>query len=314
MGRFSSKVRLGQCLWLSVLWVAAASAAAEPPPLHVHQNGRIRILYQTAGPHAVDATDENANGIPDQVEDALTQTIAAQKLWVEALGFPDPLGSERYREAAFLDIRFRQKEELGTNGAAYDELRKSRVAGDPPGTKCISFSLATSVKPLTNLTPSHEYFHLIQYASTYFKSPWFTEGTARWSERGLGAGGLGPTQKLAAWPLPADDWERLYQRKYDAAEYFWNPLAERVDADGKIPESEALRELQTMTYTDGSAVLKDQQLVGWQLIREVLAELGRVDDVAFRELKYETWAEDNQRSPRNHRYILQAIEAVMKLF
>ncbi len=260
--------------------LVADAAAVTPEPL-IHQSGRIRVFYHTTGKHAVEAMDSNQNGIPDQVEDALTQTVASRLLWVDVLGFPDPLDSVRYRDAAFLDIQFRHKDVVKGNGKAFDEMHPTRHVGDPEGTLRISIHLATSLKPTTNLTPTHEYFHLIQYASTYFKNRWFTEGTARWSEQGLG-------------------------------DHFWNPLAEMTDAGGEIPDSEALRQLQAMTYTDGSPVLKDLKLTGWQFVREVLLELGREDVVAFRELEYESWAEENQKSPRNNRFLMQAVEKVVE--
>lgn len=302
--RFAALVGMG-------IWTVADAGAVTLEPL-IHQSGRIRVFYHTTGKHAVEAVDANQNGIPDQVEDALTQTVASRLLWVDVLGFPDPLDSVRYRDAAFLDIQFRHKDVVKGNGKAFDEMHPTRHVGDPEGTLRISFHLATSVNPTTNLTPTHEYFHLIQYASTYFKNRWFTEGTARWSEQGLGAGGLGRVREIAEWPLTSEGREQLFQRAYDAADHFWNPLAEMTDAGGEIPDSEALRQLQAMTYTDGSPVLKDLKLTGWQFVREVLLELGREDVVAFRELEYESWAEENQKSPRNNRFLLQAVEKVVE--
>jgi hypothetical protein len=58
--------------------------------------------------------------------------------------------------------------------------------------------------------------------------------------------------------------------------------------------------------------LKDNQLTGWRLIRDVLAELDQADDVAFRQLGYARWSEENQRSPRNNPFILQAVADVVQ--
>lgn len=85
---------------------------------------------------------------------------------------------------------------------------------------------------------------------------------------------------------------------YEASEHFWNPLAARLDKRGTLPQSSALETLRAMRYTDGSPVLKDPELTGAEFIREVLVELGRVDDVAFRELGYDRWSEENQRSAK----------------
>src|SRR5437868_6811207 len=94
-------------LSITIFAMISAGAAAQAPatstvPAQVHQVGRIRIFYHTEGRDAVNAADANANHIPDQVEDVLTQTLAAQTMFVEVLGFPDPFLTERFRSAKFL--------------------------------------------------------------------------------------------------------------------------------------------------------------------------------------------------------------------
>ncbi len=278
----------------------------------VHREGNIRVYYHTSGEHAVEPADTNRNGIPDQVEDVATQTVAARILFVEVLGFPDPFQTERFRAASFLDIHLRHRDTLRMNGAAYDELQRFNREGDPKGTLSLCFNVATSVKASLNPTPAHEYFHLIQYGVTYFKNRWFTEGTARWSERGLEAGALGPAGTLPSWPLREEEAAGVFTMAYDASGHFWNPLAARLDRRGGIPEAPALARLQAMTYADGSPVLKDLELTGWEFVREVLHELGRWDDTAFRELGYERWSEANQMSPKNNPYILRAVREVVE--
>lgn len=278
----------------------------------VHQQDRIRIFYHTEGQHAVDLSDVNSNGIPDQVEDAMSQTRAAQILFVDVLGFPDPFLTERFRTASFLDIHFRHKDLLKSNGVTYDELQHFKRPGDAPGTVSLCFNLATTVKASANLTPAHEYFHIIQNSVTYFKNRWFTEGTARWSERALGTGGLGPQRILASWPLPEDETAAVFAMAYDASEAFWNPLCARLDAKGAIPDAPTLKSVQAMTYIDGTAVLRDLNLTGWEFIREVLAGLAKADDMAFRELGHDRWSEENQKSPKNDTYILRVAEEVVK--
>jgi hypothetical protein len=190
---------------------------------------------------------------------------------------------------------------------AFDELQRFNKPGDPKGTVSIAFSVASSVKAESNLTPAHEFFHLIQYSTTYFKNNWFAEGTARWSECGLGMGAVGPVRKLAAWPLPDDQSSPLFKMSYEASEHFWNPLAAKRDTQGMLPDSPGLKRLQAMTYTDGSPVLKDLRFTGWKFIRDVITELGKIDETAFRESGYTHWSEENQFSPKNSAYILRAI-------
>jgi hypothetical protein len=298
----------GMRTFVSIICLTVASAPAAQP---VHRVDDIRIFYEVKGQHAVDAADMNGNGVPDQIEDVMTQVLAARKMFVDVLGFPEPLKTERFREAKFIDIHFRHKDVLKMNGVAYDELQRFNKPGDPPGTLSIAFTVATSVKASANLTPAHEFFHLIQYSTTYFKNRWFLEGTARWSERALGAGDLGPARLLSAWPLPDEQKKAITAMAYDASEHLWNPLAARMDKQGEIPKSPALKQLQSMTYSDRSAVLKDLKLSGWAFIRDVVVELGKADDLAFRELGYDRWSEENQRSTKNDAYLFRAIESVV---
>ncbi len=292
-------------LWLAPLLLAQVSAKL------VHQEGKIRVFYQLEGQHAVDLADENKNGVPDQVEDVLTQIVAARMIFVDVLGFPDPLLTERFRTASYIDVSFRHKDVLKSNGVAYDELQRYNKPGDPKGTLSISFTVATSVKAATNLTPGHEFFHLIQNSTTYFKNGWFSEGTARWSERALGLGGLGPVKILSAWPLTEDQATAVFAMTYDASDHFWNPLAAKADVKGVIPESPALARVQALRYSDGTPVLKDLKLTGWKFVREVLQALDHADDIAFRELGYERWSEENQRSPKNNAYIMRCVQEVL---
>ena len=154
---------------VGALWTLLACAFGQAAQDQVHQNGKIRVFYQTEGTDAVEMVDRNQNGIPDQVENVMTQTVAAQLLFVEVLGFPDPFQKERFRTASFLDIHIRHKNKLKSKGVAFDELQHFNKPGDPKGTVSIAFSVASSVKAESNLTPAHEFFHLIQYSTTYFK-------------------------------------------------------------------------------------------------------------------------------------------------
>lgn len=297
-----------------ILWGATvvSHAATNAPVQHVQQAGKIRVYYFTEGQHAVSTSDANTNDVPDQVEDTLTQTRAAWMLFVDLLGFPNPLKTERYRSASYLDIHFRSKDTLKANGVAYDELQRFNRRSDPRGALSLCFNVATSVHAASNLTPAHEFFHVIQNSTTYFKNRWFTEGTARWSQSALGAGGLGAAHPPETWPLTETNRVALFKMAYEASEHFWNPLCARDDTEGLLPDSPQLKQLAALRYADGSPVLKDNRLTGWRLIRDVLVELDKGDDVAFRELGYNSWSEENQRSPRNDQYILQAVAEVVE--
>jgi hypothetical protein len=279
----------------------------------VRQSGRVRVFYYTEGKHAVEATDRNTNGVPDQVEDALTQTIAAQMLFVDVLGFPDPFKTAQFHGAAFLDIHFRHRDLLGANGVAYDELQRFNRPNDPKGTLSLCFNVATSVKAASNLTPAHEYFHLIEYSLTRFKRRWFAEGMARWSERALGTGGLGPVRE-PVWPMTPEQKKALFAMSYEASEHFWNPLARRTDLRGIIPDGPEVDRLKVMAYADGTRVLKDDKLTGWQFMRAALLELEKADKRAFKSLGYREWSEANQTSPATDPFILEAVTRAFSEF
>ncbi len=294
-------------LVISALLFSITSLYAE----ELWQKGNIRIHYFLEGPHAVDPTDINHNQIPDQVEDLMTQTIASRMMFVEVLGFPDPFAGKRFKTASYLDIHIRSKEKLKANGVAYDELQRFNKPGDPKGTLSICFNVTNEIKSATNLSPTHEFFHLIQHGVTYFKNRWFTEGTARWAQRALGAEGVGPCESMPAWPLSAERMKEIGGLTYGAAEAFWNPLAVRLDTHSPLPETPALATLRTMKYADGSKVLKDEKLIGWEFIHEVLLELGKTDETAFRTLGYDSWSEENQRSERNDPFIFQTVNKIV---
>ncbi len=289
---------------------APSFAGTRSALMETHADGRIRIHYDTVGDHAVDGADRNGNGMPDQVEDVAAQVRAAWLLWIDGLGFPDPFRSPRYEAAAFLDVHLLSRETLGSNGLAYDELQRFNRPGDPPGTRTLCFDVATSVKAAENLTPAHELFHIIQNGATFFKNRWYTEGTARWSERALGKGGIGGGLR-ASWPAKESVLGRLDGMAYEAAAQFWDPLALSVDKRGEIPPQRVPTELKEMRYVDGSPVLEDLELHGWEVVRDILVELGRADGRAAEERRLVGWPEAEQKSPLNTPHILRAVEAVL---
>lgn len=273
--------------------------------------GKVRFFYTTEGPHAVEATDANGNGVPDQVEDIATQTQAAWLLFIDGLGFPDPFQGERFRGVEFLDVHLIGKEVLKSNGVAYDEIQRFKRPGDPEGTRSLCFNVATSVKASTNLTPAHELFHLIQNGACFFKNPWYAEGTARWSEKALGTGGIRPGLR-GTWPPSDETLKKLDGMSYDAAAQFWEPLAMHGDPKGEIPPERVPAAVRTMTYVNGEPVLKDLKLHGWEIMRDILAELGAADAQAARERRLDHWSEAEQKSPANTPLIRETVEKVLR--
>lgn len=279
-----------------------------------YKMGVIRVFYDTEGKHAVQPKDSNKNRVPDQVEDIAKQTWVAYQIFVESLEFPDPLKSERYNLAKSIDINILSKEVIGMNGMAYDGLLKMGRNIDKKGVKTICFDVASSVLAQKNITPAHELFHLIQNGCTFFKTRWYTEGMARWSEHALGKGSLGAIKYKSngPWPQNKEMLEKLYRMKYDAEFYIWNPLADQSDPKGTIPSDKIQKEVREMKYSDGTKILKDTRLKGACFMRDVLLELGKLDDLAYTKLSYSKWSEVNQQSLDNSPYIYQAILNVSK--
>jgi hypothetical protein len=274
----------------------------------------LRVWYRLTGDDAVDLTDVNKNGVPDQPENLAIQMGTAFKLFVDVLDFPNPIKSPRYKGVKYIDFSLRHKDQWqGFNGLAFDELQPGRSI-DPRGTRILTVGIATSINPAKNHTPPHEIFHMIQYGATYFKSRWFTEGTARWSEHAVAKDGIGEYRydPRGPWPQKPGEQQALFEMAFDAEFYLWNPIVYLDDKRGVIPRKSIPAELLAAKYADGTPVLKDLKLNGSAIIREVLLELGRVDDIAAKELGFEKWTEDNQRSAKNDPYIYKGVMNVVE--
>lgn len=305
---------------LAALAAASAgnvSAADKMSPLPEHYVlGSIRVFYAVDGDSAVPTADRDSSGVPDHVEDVAKQIWAAHRLFCEVLKFPDPLKSQRYPGVRCIEVRIRDPKEIGGhNGVAFDEAQRAkRIPEGKAEDRAIVMAVSRNVRASKNGTPAHELFHLIQYGATYFKKSWFLEGQTRWSEHALAAGGLGDVKypPRGPWPHTPQQLSALFQMGPEAEFVLWNPIAKRTDRKGKLPQNPVLKELAALRYSDGSPVLADLDLTGAEIMREILIKLGELDDVAFKELGYERWSEDNQTSPKNNRYIYQGIMDVLR--
>ncbi|TWU22967.1 hypothetical protein Pla52o_25000 [Novipirellula galeiformis] len=196
----------------------------------------------------------------------------------------------------------------------YDEAERARKIpeGRPDG-RALIVAIGSHIDAKANIPPSHEIYYLIQYASTYFKNRWFLEGPARWAEHALGADGFGECKysPRGPWTQAEQHFRVLFEQSYDAEHVLWNPIAVATDSKRILPRSKELREIASMRYSHGQPILRDMNLNGIKVMRDILEELGRMDDIAFEKLGYESWSEDNQRSDSNSRF---AYEAVMEPF
>jgi len=236
----------------------------------MHAAEEFRIFYTLDGEHALPRLqDLNANGVPDMVEDAARQLVAARRLYTEVLALVHPLQQPRYRLRAQAVAVNLLRLPRASAGLAYDEPRRDLRPGlGSEGLCVLRIDLDTRWAPPSQ-TPAHELFHLYQYGYTMFKLRWFLEGMARWAESALGSR-RGRDDALPDSPAALG---ALLASSYRAGG-FWNRLARLDDPDGvlQVPPP-----LQALRYSDGTPVLEDAHLHGGALMKAVLEALARAD-------------------------------------
>ena len=268
----------------------------------------VRVFYTTRGRDAVPLNDLDRNGVPDRVEDVAKQVWAAHHLFCKVLKFPDPLGSERYRKVNCIQVSLRNLG--GGNGLAFDESQRARnIPQGHPSDRAIVMRINCTLNPIKNVTPAHETFHLVQYGATYFKNKWYLEGMARWAEHALAKDGLGDVRYPpdGPWPQTLLHQSQLARMKYDAEHVLWNPIARKTDRDGQLSSKLLGKELAALRYSDASPVMRDRTLFGYKVMRDIIIELGKIDDVAMTDLKYDRWSERNQGAEQNNPYIYKGV-------
>jgi len=271
-----------------------------------------RIYYTLKGDQALpalDRQDRDRDGVPDKIQSLALQLVTARRCYVEILGLRHPFASRRYQgRVKFIDVNVC---DLGgtKNGMAGDAIVNYHRPSDPPeGIAVLTIDLSMKLLP-RNLSPAHELFHVFQNGYTLFKTPWYYEGTARWSEDLLRAGAG------EAGPLPATkaELEDLFKRSYEASR-FWQALARATDPPGGVQVPEELRG----TRYPGSPkpIIEDAVFHGAPLLKALLEELDRSDDVASKggSLNPLDWSEARQRSSENDRYIWAAVINVCRRY
>ncbi|MDR2154255.1 MAG: hypothetical protein LBE78_04410 [Burkholderiaceae bacterium] len=267
----------------------------------VLERDEFRIFYTLTGKHAlIDRTDRNLNGIPDEVEDLATQLTTSRDIFSKIIGLQNPLKRPRYANARKIDV-FLLHFNKGT-GTAYDEIHNHMVDRDGKGYCALRLNVAIG-RPNSNSAPTHELFHLYQYSYSMFKTPWFLEGGARWSQSAVQAD-LAPEKRL----LPSDQAQldrQLLTRIY-AASRIWNRLGVLLDPTGRL---HLPPDIQARTYLDGTKVVQDDVLYGAALMKDLLEELDRVSlEVSQRKgwRRYQ-WREADQKDLSHARDVVRAI-------
>ena len=266
-----------------------------------------RLFYSLNGKHSiVDKSDVNKNNIPDIVENVALQFDVSNKIFKNVLKFKSPLKQERYKtqKVKTIDIHFFNLSYSGNSGDGvitykYKIIKEYHNA--------LSIAISNKIK-VGNLTPAHELFHTYQNGYTMFKNRWFTEGTARWSEK-IFEKGTGKQKKL---PSTVQDIQKLLTKTYDA-KYFWNRLVRICTKQPKvfnIPKS-----LKHITYIKNSQfVIEGNDIYGIDFMKLFFLNLDYYDDKATKDMGYKKyrWKESQQKYFKNNIYILNAIKRTIK--
>lgn len=322
------KIKIGYCGWhfgffISIIFFLGFvqpsigySKILNQLEANEYQYERIRVFFDTQGKNAAIPTDRDLNGIPDQVEDIVLQIWSAYLFFCKLHQYPDFFQSPRYPNLDEIEVVILHKQYMkGLNGQAFDELMDSRSQAANQNRKAIRINIANTVDPSRNLTPAHELFHLIQNGASYFKNPWYTEGLARWSEEAFADASLADLSVFTdkkEW-LKRIDKKKLFSQSYQSANSFWNNIA-KFDKQIYAGNKKVLNTLRSLRYKQGSPVLKKETLLGISMMRLILFELSKLDEVAFREQGLTRWSETNQRSVNNNPYIFQAVVNVLDSF
>ena len=247
-----------------------------------------RIFYSLSGQDKLPKSrrvDINHNNVPDFIESIGKRLRDSNRFFKYEVGLTPPLQSNRYRNRVhYIDVNvldFSKNKKGPKNGVAYDGTPKfNRSLTGKASVNVLAMDISGGAN-LNSNTVEHELFHLYQNGYTYFKNRWYTEGTARWSELVI-KGRIGKTSKL---PNTKVEKEKLFKKTYDANS-FWNKLI----------------------------IITDKKNLGKKLIKYLLEELERVDDIAARSRGFnnKNWKESEQRSENNNFYIWLAINNISK--
>ena len=231
-----------------------------------HRHGDFIFQYATNGRHMLpSARTSNQSGIPGIVEDVDLQLTAMHQM-LQQLKFQLPLESARYRQHGVSHILIRFLKLKGINGRTFDEPRRL------PSGECVLVIHIATHYPSGNLTPAHEFFHLVQYGYAMLKRGWFTEGTARWSAGVIGIRSSEPQ------PIPTtrESLSAFWKKSYAAAPV-WYGLIEHYDSNPDVVEIPAA--LTALRYHTGKPVIEDNVIPGHAFMRRVLMNLGELSDL-----------------------------------
>lgn len=250
-----------------------------------------RIRYALQGPDALaDTSDADRNGVPEAIDNMVTQLRAARTLYTETLGLRHPLQQPRYGLASAIDVFVVAMDRA--NGLAFDEVSYEKLPDGRQAASCaVSIFVSSRIQSNRNVTPAHELFHLFQYGYAMFKSRWYLEGMTRWMETAF----IGDE-------VVNRDAERGGRARCEEAtgsgpssSPYWRTLAQTKAGPVVLPN-----DLSTRTYTDGRRVFARSIFQGGTFARIALDELHRLslETAVVTSLPAYNWPESVQRSNR----------------
>lgn len=239
---------------------------------HSVTRGDFKVWYATQGEHALARQeDTDGNGVPDRVDDLLTQLEAANRFYSEVLALTPPLAQPRYARAEVINVYVLAMQR--GNGLAFHEVVQERPARRAAAGPCgLRMYVNRSLSPSHNLTPAHELFHLYQYGYAMFKRAWYLEGMARLAETAFA--GPARLQRHVAGATGQPRCEDVWQESYSAVRFWWGLGADDGSDDVPIPA-----ELRALRYHDGSAVFGVERFQRGSIVKPVLEQLRQRSEV-----------------------------------
>lgn len=291
---------------LALILVALFALVPTTTSAAIYRQGVVYVIYDETGIGAPkNKADINSNGVPDVIEDIATQVNAAREVF-KYFNFTDPLACDRFKDVTSIEVDIRAKTIMKSNGKATSNVRKK--SKHDPNEKALHISVANTVNPHKNTTPSHEYFHLVQFGTTHFRNKWFLEGMARWASDGLGKIKKYPDGKNIPHTLNSlAAQEKIFQSSYDASGLLWRPLAMNLNDKAKIPDSLTKK----YKYVDGTPVFKDNIFYGPNVMREIMQVMKSKEHLAVANYAgYQEWRKKGRRDPRNNKIIFDCVREV----
>lgn len=191
---------------IAIAWLASSSPAlAQRPALAGEKTfgvagGDILVHYATTGVDAVRATDGDANGVPDFVDEVAATAESALDHYL-SLGFRRPLDDGTLGGDGRIDIYLRNLNASDGN-AGNDSCTGNHCVGFIAAENDYAGYAYPSVTEGIRSVIPHELFHLVQTAYSNMQPSTWTEGTAVWAVENLYGDGNSDFERFLPTFLP----------------------------------------------------------------------------------------------------------------